>query len=108
MVQEHGRVQLVIRADGTVVAVHDDALADALCRLGRLEVRRASTVEFDNEVQGWMVEVTAYRNSDGQPIIVGPFGDRAWALAWERAYLEARLAGADDASACRVAAQVMD
>ena len=93
------------KADGTVTALHDDDLAGALRGLGPLDVRRASTVEFDNDLQGWMIEFA--EPADVAGVRVGPFPRRAEALGYERVYLEARLAGRGDAAASREAGRAL-
>lgn len=93
------------KADGTVTALHDDDLAGALRGLGPLDVRRASTVEFDHGLQGWLIELAEPADVSG--VLIGPFGRREAALAYERVYLEARLAGQDDMAASRDAGRVL-
>ncbi len=90
-----------IAEDGTMAAVYDDGLADVLRGLGRLDVKRASHVEYDNAAAGWLVELV--EPSDVRGVLVGPFGMRAAALEWERVYLTARLDGLDDAAASHLA-----
>jgi len=90
---------VVIGQDGTIRSVHDDALVGALLSFGRLDIRRASNVEFCNESQAWFADMRADESLGIEAFRVGPFAKRAEALAWEVTYLEARLAGKSDADA---------
>jgi len=94
---------VVIGQDGRIQSVHDDALAEALHGFGKLDIRRASQVEYDNQLEGWVIEMLEYGG-----FFVGPFRLRASALAWEVAYLEKRLSGFSDSEASLAATQVSD
>ncbi len=48
---------LFFRADGTVEALYTEAID--LSKLGRLSVQRASTIEYDEKGQRWVVVVGA-------------------------------------------------
>ena len=91
---------VTVGPDGAVAAVYDDELAEVLRDLGSFEVRRASHVEFDGVLQGWMIEMTEYGG-----FVAGPFRTRQAAVLWEVAYLETRLAGGGDAEAGVAAAR---
>ena len=54
-----------------------------LSNIGRLQVRRATHVEFCNARQAWQV-----RDLDGSTLYCSPF--RATCLAWERQFLGQR------------------
>ena len=95
---------VVIAADGTLRAMYDDELTESLS-MGTLRIRRASHVEFDNAVQAWFVDMRADALEGIEAFRVGPFPKRCEALAWEVAYLEARLAGKPDSDACRLASK---
>lgn len=82
---------LVIRPDGTGCAIYDDELAPVLFLCGRLSIRRASHVEpviTDGCTLGWQADLSP----SGGPIL-GPFASRREALAAERLWLQAALAG---------------
>lgn len=74
---------LFLRPDGSVEGLYTD-LVDLRC-LGRLEVRRASFVEFDMGKQAWQVTLPS-----GE--VLGTYASREDALASEIAILEARMA----------------
>lgn len=67
-------IVVVFRPDGTFKAVYDDAFPFA--GLGALKARRAGSVSWDEEEQGWVSTLTDGRQS-------GPFTLRADAVAWE-------------------------
>jgi hypothetical protein len=77
------KIKIKVTPDGTVRCLHTDAID--LRRLGRLEVTRASNVEFDNRTQHWTVSLP-----DGT-VLCDDFIRRDDALAWERDYFEQRL-----------------
>ena len=95
--------QIVIEPDGTVRGLYSDELADALRGVGPVTVERASQVEYDNGLGGWTVQVEV----EPRPL-VGTFRRRDEALRWERAYLDARLAGGTDAEAMVVASRSLE
>ncbi len=66
---------LLIRGCGTVWCLYTDSIP--LAALGRLQIRRASTVEFDNGRQGWTVTFPDGGRLEG-------FATRAAALQAER------------------------
>ena len=68
-------VVLRFRPDGTGSCLHTEALD--LASLGRLRIRRASRVEFDNSSQRWRVWDT-----EGRELYSAP--SRADCLRWER------------------------
>ena len=72
---------LTVSPDGTVRAVYDETIDFAA--LGRLDIRRASHVEPDEEGRWW-----ADLSPVGGPRL-GPFGRRSEALRAEREWLEA-------------------
>lgn len=78
------RYNVVIRPDGEVVWVYDDALT-WLHELGQVVIARASHVEPNADGQ-WIADLGPV----GGPVL-GPFRLRAEALAAERAWLEAHL-----------------
>ena len=73
---------LLIDAAGTVRCLYTEVIA--LAALGRLEVRRAATVEFDNDRQGWTVTFPDGRHLEG-------FATRTAALHAEQAVLTRSL-----------------
>jgi hypothetical protein len=77
------KVRLLVKTSGDVRCLHTDAID--LRKLGRLEVERASNVEFNDKAQSWEVSLP-----DGT-LLQGGFARRDEALAWEREYFEARL-----------------
>ena len=64
---------LVFTPDGNVRCLWTDAIP--LGELGRLEVHRASTIEFNNEQQVWEAKV--------QGSLLFSHSSRAECLAWE-------------------------
>lgn len=64
-----------IDTEGTATCLHTDAIA--LHEIGRLEVRRASTVEFNPDTQRWEV-----RWPD-RPAVVFSDPSRSVCIAWE-------------------------
>ena len=73
-------MQMVVGIDGTVCFVYDERL-DLAC-LCRVEIRRASHVEPDEEGRWW---------ADLSPVtgpVLGPFDRRSEALAAEATWLE--------------------
>ncbi len=73
-------VNMVIRSDGTVEFLYDDAL-DLAC-LGRLTIARASHVEPNGSGQ-WTADLTPANGP-----VLGPFRNRIAALQAERTWLE--------------------
>ncbi len=73
-------VNLVVRSDGTVEFLYDDAL-DLAC-LGRLTIARASHVEPTGSGQ-WTADLTPANGP-----VLGPFRTRTEALYAERTWLE--------------------
>jgi hypothetical protein len=71
-------VSLIIAPDGTARCVWTDAVA--LHELGRLEVQRACSIEFDNEAQAWRVF-----DPMGDCLYCSP--SRETCLTWEHKYL---------------------
>jgi hypothetical protein len=76
-------LKIMIAPGGIVRCLHTDIID--LRKLGRLEVERASNVEFNDKTQAWEVSLP-----DGK-LLQGGFARRDQALAWEREYFEARL-----------------
>ena len=68
---------LTFGPDGTVRGLYTDAVP--LHELGRLSIRRASTIEFDDGAQAWTV-----RSPDGAKLYQSP--SRQQCLDWERGY----------------------
>lgn len=79
---------LVMRTDGTVEGVYDDAMIPVLSALGRPLIRRAGHVEEDGFTIGWQADLSPI----GGPVL-GPFASRRAALEAERDWLEAVLIG---------------
>ncbi len=73
---------LLIDASGDVQCLYTELIP--LGPLGRLQIRRASTVEFDNTRQGWTVTFPDGRHLEG-------FATRAAALEAERGVLNRSL-----------------
>ena len=74
------QMQMVVGIDGTVCFIYDERLD--LASLGRVEIRRASHVEPDEQGIWW---------ADLSPVtgpVLGPFDRRSDALAAEAAWLE--------------------
>ena len=74
-------MKLLVRPDGTVRAIYDEAIDLAV--LGRPTIARASHVEPDGEGR-WLADLEPV----GGPVL-GPFGRRSEALDAEIAWLEA-------------------
>lgn len=75
-------ILLIVAPDGSVSGLYTEAVD--LAALGPLEIRRASQVEFNPEVQAWEAVLPG-----GEVIARSPC--RVEALARERATLQARL-----------------
>lgn len=71
-------ISLQIDASGGIQMLQDDALD--LRQFGKVEISRASHVEFDNGVQAWYVQSA----KTGEMLHYAQ--TRAEALAWEKAY----------------------
>ncbi len=69
---------IVVTPDGAARCVWTEALP--LHELGRLDVKRAFSVEFDNQVQAWRVY-----DAMGDCVYCSP--SRETCLSWERRYL---------------------
>ena len=66
---------LTFRPDGTAQGLYTEAIA--LHELGRLSIRRATTIEFDDAIQQWVV-----RDISGAKHYQSP--SRQSCLDWER------------------------
>lgn len=75
----------LIKDDGDVDCLYTDKIN--LKEIGKLDVSRASTVEWDNDIQGWVVDILI----DGHKI--GPFDSREDALCAEVEYLNGKYLG---------------
>ena len=73
-------MKLLVRPDGTVKAIYDEAIDLAV--LGRPTITRASRVEPDEQGR-WLADLEPV----GGPVL-GPFGPRSEALQAERDWLE--------------------
>ena len=71
----------LIGPDGVIRGLYTDDVPWKV--LGRIQVRRASTVEFDETGQGWIVTILETRE------ILGPFARRRDAIDAEVAWLTA-------------------
>jgi hypothetical protein len=71
-------VVLTLRADGSCACFYTEAID--LMQLGKLEVQRATTIEFNNEKQLWEVV-------DGYGEILFQHASRAVCLNWEQLHL---------------------
>lgn len=72
---------LTFNKDGTAHGLYTEAIS--LHALGRLSVQRASTIEFDNSTQEWVV-----RSPSGAELFRDPVRRRC--LDWERDYFNNR------------------
>ena len=68
-------VVLTLRPDGSCTCFYTEAID--LSQLGRLEVKRATVIEFNNETQLWEVV-------DGYGEILFQHASRAGCLGWEK------------------------
>lgn len=66
---------LTFNPDGTAHGLYTEAIS--LCTLGRLSIQRASTIEFDDDAQKWVV-----RSPAGKKLYQSP--SRQQCLDWER------------------------
>lgn len=73
---------LVFRPDGLCVGLYTEVID--LSKIGRLSVRRASRIDFDDERQVWRV-----RDRRGFPLFTSPC--RQECLEWERLYFDRRI-----------------
>jgi len=71
-------MHILLTKDGGIQMLHDD-IAE-LETLGRVDVERASHVEYDNAKQKWYVQSAKTLE------IFKYFDDRASALAWEKEF----------------------
>jgi hypothetical protein len=71
-------VTIIVGLDGTAQCIWSETLP--LYELGRLEIQRVCSVEFDNKVQAWRVF-----NRHGECLYCSPSREKC--LAWERKYL---------------------
>ena len=72
---------LTFNPDGTAHGLYTEAIS--LCALGRLSIRRASTIEFDDAAQQWVV-----RSQAGAELHQSP--SRQQCLDWEREFFNNR------------------
>lgn len=75
-------VIMTITADGTARCLWTEALP--LADLGRLDIKRATGIEFDNRVQAWRVY-----DGMGDCLYCSPSRDAC--LAWEQKHLNWQL-----------------
>lgn len=71
---------IIFTPDGNARCLYTEAID--LAGIGRLSMRRATTIEYDNVRQHWVV-----RNPDGIELFSNP--SRQTCLGWERTHLEA-------------------
>ena len=76
-------IKLHVSAEGVVTVIYTETID--LTRLGTLHVERASHVEYDNALQGWIV---SFPDGTRLPIL---FKSRDEALSAEVGHLSARL-----------------
>ena len=74
--------QLLLRPDGTIVGLHTELIE--LAQLGKLQIHRATNIEFCNRLQAWRVY-----DLDRFPMFTAP--TRQICLDWEKDYLNAAL-----------------
>lgn len=72
---------LTFNTDGTAQGLYTEAIS--LCALGRLNIQRASTIEFDDAAQEWVV-----RSPEGAELYQSP--SRQQCLDWERDFFNNR------------------
>lgn len=72
---------LTFNPDGTAVGLYTEAIP--LQELGRLSIRRATTIEFDDAIQQWVV-----RDPAGSELFHAP--GRQQCLDWERDFFNNR------------------
>lgn len=72
-------IAITFTPDGNGHALYTEAID--LREIGPLAIRRATTIEFDNNSQYWRV-----RDPDGFPLFNSP--SRQTCLDWERRYLD--------------------
>ena len=74
------KADIIFTPDGRARCLYHEAID--LTRIGRLTMQRATTIEFDDARQLWIV-----RNPDGREMFTHP--SRQTCLNWEREHLEA-------------------
>ena len=96
---------LAITPSGTIIVqLHEEEdVMDLLRKIGPVQVRRASHIEFDNDAQAWFIDMVEDSKLNIHPFRAGPFAHRRDALRWESVYLNARLEGRPDQEACVLA-----
>ena len=72
---------LTFNPDGTAHGLYTETIP--LHALGRLSIRRASSIDFDDAIQKWVV-----RNPEGAELYQSPSRQRC--LDWERGYFNNR------------------
>ena len=72
-------IDIIFTPDGQGRCLYAEAIA--LSEIGRLSLRRATTIEFDDASQNWVV-----RDPDGTKLFSNP--SRQVCLDWEREHLE--------------------
>ena len=72
---------LTFNPDGTAQGLYTEAIP--MHALGRLRVQRASTIEFEDSIQKWVV-----RSPDGAELYHSPSRQRC--LDWEREFFNNR------------------
>jgi hypothetical protein len=77
----NARATLLVRPDGTCEGLYTEAID--LGAIGRMRVRRASTIEFDHAAQAWWVRLPRLGRLYCSP-------SRETCLRWERQYFETR------------------
>lgn len=82
------RVERLVIKDGKIQSIYSDALRPILRELGKLEIKRASHVE-PNENGEWVADMSPVEFG----VKLGPFELREDALKAEVEWLQARLSG---------------
>jgi hypothetical protein len=75
---------IFIAPDGTVQGLHSTYLDDIKETLGLTKIERASTVEFDNELQQWVATIISSGETE-------TFHSKRQALWWEEGKINERL-----------------
>jgi hypothetical protein len=82
-------MKIIIEPDGSIRTVYTEAIP--LHELGVLEVKRFGNVEFDSEIQEWIVRLVS---DPGHVAFSHPL--RSEALAWEHRRAEESLCAPSD------------
>lgn len=84
--QKQSDINIYVEADGSIVFIYDDEIANVLNDNDKIQIKRASFVEPCNDKSGnWLVDLSPIT---GKQIVLGPFKERREALFEEVKWLK--------------------